>query len=292
MTSLRLRIARMRSWGAVLSLGHRLAAKGDSAGAAEAFEFVAASGNARHNFPGALHLWFLRTETGDVRAADEAYLRAVAVNARAGLSKNDSVAEQSLALGVDIAAYWRAFVAPARRAFRRRIALGDAPLAAMGLAGLEIQEGETEYGEVDVAAIKSNLRYVIDSGHREHMAAAAHWLVFVSDQTGDVDTARVAVRAATDAGDRESACDVVLVAGLLFEREGHDTDAIDALRFVFDNNRTGLAMIAAQHLGALLAARGDVDGARTAYQYVLDNSAFPHVIEDVRIEIGKLGLAP
>ena len=84
----------------------------------------------------------------------------------------------------------------------------------------------------------------------------------------------------------------MLKAGLLYEREGHDTDAIEALRFVFDNNRTGLAMIAAQHLGALLAARGDVDGARTAYRYVLDNSTFPHVIENVRAELGKLGPAP
>jgi hypothetical protein len=291
MTSLRLRIARMRSWGAVLSLGRRRAAKGDRAGAAEAFELVAASGDTRHNLPGALHLWFLRAETNDVRVADEAYLRAVAINARSGLDTN-SIAEQSLTLGVDIAAYWREYLAPARRAFHRRIAIGDAPLAAMGLAGLEIQEGETGYGEVDVAAIKSTLRYVIDSGHREHVPAAAHWLAFVSDQTGDVDMARVAMRAATDAGDRDSACHVVLKAGLLFEREGHEAEAIDALRFVFDNNRTGLAMIAAQHLGAGLATRGDVDGARAAYQYVLDNSTFPHVIEHVRAEIGRLGRAP
>lgn len=287
MTSLGLWIARMRSRGAVLGLGRRRAAKGDSAGAAEAFELVAASGDTRHSLPGALRLWFLHAETNDVRVADEAYLRAVAINAREDASEDD-LAEQSLKLGVDIAAYWREYVTPARRAFHRRIALGDAPLAAMGLAGLEIQEGETGYGEVDDAAIKSTLRYVIDSGRREHVPAAAQWLAFVSDQTGDVDMARVAVRAVTDTGDRDSACHVVLKAGLLFEREGHGTEAIDALRFVFDNNRTGLAMIAAQHLGALLAARGDVDGARAAYQYVLDNSTFPHVLENVRAEIGKL----
>lgn len=287
MTSLRLRIARLRSWGAVLALGRRWAAKGDSAGAAEAFELVAASGDTRHNLPGALHLWFLRAESDDVRVTDEAYLRAVAINARSG-GTNDSVAEQSLTLGVNIAAYWREYLTPARRAFHRRIALGDAPLAAMGLAGLEIQDGETRYGDIDVDAIKSTLRSVIDSGHREHVPAAAHWLAFVSDQTGDVDMASIAMRAAIDAGDRDSACHVALTAGLLFEREGHDTDAIAALRFVFDNNRTGLAVIAAQHLGELLATR-DVDGARAAYRYVLDNSTFPHVIEKTRAELGKLG---
>ena len=136
---------------------------------------------------------------------------------------------------------------------------------------------------LDDDALKATLRSVIDSGHREHVPAAAHWLAFVSEQTGDVDMARIAMRAAIDAGDRDSACHVVLTTGLLFERKGHDTDAIAALRFVFDNNRTGLAMIAAQHLGALLAARGDVDD-----RYVLDNSTFPHVIEKVRAETGKL----
>lgn len=278
----------MRSRGAVLTLGRRLAARGDHAGAEEAFELVASSGDTRHGLSGALHLWFLRAETGDVHAADEAYLRAVAINARSGLGRNDSAAERSLGLGVDIAAYWREHLAPARRAYHRRIALGDAPLAAMGLAGLEIQNGETGHADTDVDAVKSLLRSVIDSGHREHVPAAAHWLAFVSDQTGDVDAARVAMSAAIDAGDRENACQVVLSAGLLFEREGQATDAIAALRFVFDNNRTGLAMIAAQHLGELLAARGDVDGALAAYRYVLDNSTFPHVLEHVRTEIGKL----
>lgn len=277
----------MRSWGAVLALGRKQAAVGDIAGAAEAFELVAASGNTRHNLPGALHLWFLRAESDDVRATDEAFLRAVAVNTRSGDTGN-SIAEQSLSLGVDIAAYWPEYLTPARRAFHRRIALGDAPLAAMGLAGLEIQAAETAHEHLDDDALKATLRSVIDSGHREHVPAAAHWLAFVSEQTGDVDMARIAMRAAIDAGDRDSACHVVLTTGLLFERKGHDTDAIAALRFVFDNNRTGLAMIAAQHLGALLAARGDVDGARAAYRYVLDNSTFPHVIEKVRAEIGKL----
>lgn len=281
-------MARMRSRGTVLTLGRRLAARGDRAGAEEAFELVAASGNPRHNLSGALHLWFLRTETGDVRAADEAYLRAVATNARSDRGGNDSVAERSLTLGVDIAAYWREHLAPARRAYHRRIALGDAPLAAMGLAGLELQSEETGHADTDVHAVTSLLRSVIDSGHRDHVSAAAHWLAFVSDQTGDVDAARVAMNAAIDAGDRENACHVVLTAGLLFEREGHATDAIAALRFVFDNNRTGLAMIAAQHLGELLAARGDVDGALAAYRYVLDNSTFPHVLEHVRTEVGKL----
>jgi tetratricopeptide (TPR) repeat protein len=286
MTSLRLLIARIRSRGAVLDLGRRLAARGDRAGAEEAFELVASSRDARHNLPGALHLWFLRVETGDVRAADEAYLRAVAVNARSGVK--DSVAERSLTLGVDIAAYWREHLAPARRAYRRRIALGDAPLAAMGLAGLEIQAAETGHDDVDTDAITSLLRSVIDSGHREHVPAAAHWLAFLSDQTGDVGAARVAMSAAIDAGDRENACHVALTAGLLFEREGHGTEAITALRFVVDNNRTGLAVIAAQHLGELLATRGDVDGALAAYRYVLDKSTFPHVLEHVRTEIGKL----
>lgn len=285
--TLRLRIARIRSVKAVVDLGCRRARNGDKAGAAEAFQLAAASRNRRYNLPGALHLWILRSEANDLRAADEAYLRAVDLDS----TRDESVAEKSLGLGCNIAAYWREFVRPARRAFHRSIDSEDPesmPLAAMGLAGLEMQEMEEAYEATDTGAEVAALQRVIGSGHPDYVPAAAKWLAFISGQTGNIDVARTALRAAMDTGDLESACETALDVGKLFKRKGHAAEAITALRFVFDNDQTGRAVISARWLGELLAAQGDVEGARTAYQFVLDRSTFPDVIETVRAALDEL----
>ena len=293
MASLRLRVARIRSVGAVLNLGRRRASSGDHAGAAEAFLLAATSRNTRYNIPAALHLWTLRSEANDLRAADEAYLLAVDLAAKSGLDK--TVAEKSLRLGCHIAAYQREFVRPARRAFHRSIDSEDpesAPLAALGLAGLEMQEMEESYGAVDAAAskaaIKTALQCAIDSGHPDYIPVAAGWLATVSERTGDIDAARIALRAAIDSDDLDRACHAALDVCKLFKREGHTAEAITALRFVVDNSQTGSATVASEYLAELLAEQGDIEGARAAYQFVLDRSTFPHVIKTVRAALDRL----
>ena len=283
----------MRSVQAVIDLGQRRKSKGDVTGAAEAFQLAAAGSDTvgRDDLFGALHLWILWSETRQLQAADEAYLRAVGLGARSGLAKDQPVAEQSLILGSNIAAYWSEFYPAARLALRRRLD-SEGPeavsLAAMGFAGLEMQQGEEVWGTPNPAAVVVALRRVIDIGHPDYVPAAAHWLAFVSERTGDVDSARVALRAATEPGESENACHAALDAAKVFKRAGHAAEAIAALRFIVDNSRTGRVVIASQYLGELLAEQGDVAGAKAAYQYVLDNSEFPHVIEPVRAALDRL----
>jgi predicted negative regulator of RcsB-dependent stress response len=285
-------MAGFRSMRAVVELGRRRAGKGDRAGAAEAFQLAADSGDIAAGVEAALHLWILWSEAGDLRAADEAYLRAADLVAQVGgFGPDESVADKSLGLGVKIASSWSEFVRPARLAFHRRVNSGDpqaASLAAIGLAGLEMQQAEEPYGTPDPTTVIAALQWVIDSGRPDHVPVAAKWLAFISNQTDDVDAARTALGAVTHFGTRKNACHVALDAGKVFRRTGNTAEAVAALRFVVDNSQTGLAVIAAQDLGELLAAGGDVDGARTAYQFALDRSTFPHVKKTIRAALDRL----
>lgn len=294
MASLSLRIAQIRSAQAVINLGRRRARSGDTEGAVEAFQMAAASGDTRCSVPAALHLWILRSGVGDSQAADEAYRLGVDLWAQIH-GKDEAIAERSLGFGSYIAGYQREFVRPARQAFHRSIDSGDpesVPLAAMGLAGLEMQDLEETSGfadaSADTAAIPRSLRRVIDSGHPDYVAVAARWLAFDSGQTGDVETAHIALRAAMDSGNSEDACSAASRVGKLFKREGHTAEAIIALRFVVENSQTGLVAGAAEDLGELLAAQGDTEGARAAYQLVLDRTTFPYVIDRVRSALDRL----
>ncbi|MFI6503720.1 tetratricopeptide repeat protein [Nonomuraea typhae] len=242
------------------------------AGAVEAFQLAAASGDTRHSVPAALHLWILQSEVGDSRAVDEAYLLAVDVLAQKRAYEDMPVAQKSLGLGTHIACYQREFVQSARRALHRSVNSEDpvsVSLAAMGLAGLEMQDLEVTYGYADVSAakavIKRSLLRVIDSGLPDYVVVAAKWLASISEQTGDVDLARIALRAAMDSGNSEDACHAVSRVGRLFKREGQTEEAITAMRFVVENSQTGLARLASEDLGDLLTAQGDTEGARAAY---------------------------
>lgn len=249
---------------------------------------AADSGHARYGVDGALHLWILHADAGDLRAADQAYRRAVELFAR---DKDESIDEMSVGLGSGIAAYRPEFVRHGRPALHLMIESTvpeTASIGALGLAGLELQMAEEMHGSADRAAMMAALHRVLTIGHPDYVPAAAHWLAFISSQTGDVDAARAALRAAMDSGDRGLACRTALDAGEVFRRTGHLAEAITALRFVVDDDPTGRATIAAKHLGELLAQEGDVEGARAAYQVVLDKSTFPHVIAEARAALDRL----
>ncbi|WP_328766037.1 tetratricopeptide repeat protein [Streptomyces sp. NBC_00286] len=284
----------------MINLGLRRASSGNREGAAEAFERAATSANPRYNVRGALHLWIVRSELNDRRAADEAYLLAADLCAEDdGSDEEKSVAEKSLKLGTHIAAYQREFVRPARLLLRRSMDSGDSesvPLAAMGLAGLEWQDLEESHGVADAsasgAAINRALQRVIDTGHPDYVPVAAEWLAFSSEQSGNIDTARIALRAAMDSHKDSSslkhACAAALDVGKVCKRKGHAADAITALRFVVENSQKGMAVIAAEQLGEVLAAQGDSEGAREAYQLVLDRTTFPYVVDRVRSALDRL----
>ncbi|WUI01052.1 tetratricopeptide repeat protein [Spirillospora sp. NBC_00431] len=237
-----------------------------------------------------IKLWILKAETNDWRAAREAYLRAVDLNARRGSFKDNSVAAKSLSLGTGIAVSRRELVQPARLAFRRSIASEDpefASLAAIGLAGLEMQNVEETYGADNTGAHIAALQFVIGAGHPDYVPFAAKWLAFLSNQTGDIDTARTALSAAMASGDLKYACQAASDVGELFQRKGLTAEAIAALRFVVDNDQPG-AVVAAQNLGELLVERGDIEGARAAYRFVLDRSTSPRVVDAVRAALDRL----
>lgn len=83
----------------------------------------------------------------------------------------------------------------------------------MGLARLEAQDLEKMYGLADASAgltvITSSLRRVIDAGLPDYVPAAASALARDSERAGDVDMARVALRAAMDFADSPDVCHAV-----------------------------------------------------------------------------------
>jgi predicted negative regulator of RcsB-dependent stress response len=84
--------------------------------------------------------------------------------------------------------------------------------------------------------------------------------------------ARIALAAVMSTGDRKQGSYIALNVGKLLKEQGHAAEAIDALRFAVDHSDTGVGSIAAEYLGELLAAQGDIDGARWAFQLVVDKS--------------------
>ncbi|HEX2143376.1 MAG TPA: hypothetical protein VHG10_02595 [Glycomyces sp.] len=289
MADLGLGLARLRSPRAVIELGKRRIVKGDFAGAARAFEKTAASGPGRHyNVRGALHLWIMHAGLGDMPAAKAAYRKAMRLWAP---HDQTDLGDLSLGLGTGIVSTLREFIRPARSAFERAATSGDpeyVSLAAMGLAGLLLQEPEVTHERTDTDAIVAALRRAIDAGHPEFVPAAANWLAHTSSQTGDVAAARIALRAAIASGETDQGTHTALDVGMLFEREGLRTEAIAAMRFAFDNSRDGRAMIAARHLGSLLAEQGDTEGARAALQYALDHSESPRAIAEIEAAMRRL----
>jgi predicted negative regulator of RcsB-dependent stress response len=157
----------------------------------------------------------------------------------------------------------------------------------MGSAGLELQEFEEVAGSPNPGADIAALKRVIDAGLPDYVPVAAKWLAFISEQTSDVDLARTAMGAVIDSANLKYASRTAMKVGKLFTRTGHATEAIAAYRFVVDNDQEA-SVVAARHLGDLLAAEGDRDGARTAYEFVLARSQYPHTISDVRAALDRL----
>lgn len=275
--------------GAVIKLGLRQSAMGDTETAAAAFQLAASSSDPHHNVRGAVNLWLLRSGSADRRAADTAYRQAAALVSRGFGDESDGA--KSFTLGVKISSTWREFRRPARAAFQRGLDSGDpesVPLMALGLAGFERQELEEFYGDADSSSYLDLLDRVIGTGHPDHAPVAAIWLLRSHTQGRDVPAARNALRTVLEAGSGGPVDHAVFEVGRMFMETGHPDDAVDALRYARAHSPAGGKVSAAKLLGELLAARGDTEDARAQYRYVLDNTSYPHVRAEVQAALDRL----
>ncbi|MCC3762651.1 hypothetical protein K3N28_06150 [Glycomyces sp. TRM65418] len=174
----------LRSARGLIKQGQRRAAKGDIAGATEAFQRAMTARQIRgiDNLFAALHLWILRSEAEDQSGAHSAFMRAAELHGKSHewRTQGKPSGNKSLALGTGIAAYWTEFNQPARTALHRCIEIGDqeqASHALLALAGLELQTMEEMHGMIDTRdSVFASLRRVVGLGHPECAPVAAEWL--------------------------------------------------------------------------------------------------------------------